>query len=187
MMFDEIYKFYEISEPWSESRTTLPFYVPRDEDFSEIKEVTFGATTLFSVLDGAIPMLESILTDAGLGFSSFMDIGSLFTERVDLIPSNNGLLNAVPRLIQTIVNNTKSYLQFETPRMKERDSFSWFRDEEFCRQTLAGLNPYSIQLVTEWPLTSKLDPEVYGPAESAITKEIVEQEIKGFVTLEEVI
>lgn len=34
---------------------------------------------------------------------------------------------------------------------------------------------------------SKLDPEVYGPAESAITKEIVEQEIKGFMTIEEVI
>ncbi|KAI3791333.1 hypothetical protein L2E82_05097 [Cichorium intybus] len=50
---------------------------------------------------------------------------------------------------------------------------------------IAGLNPYSIQLVTEWPLMSKLDPEVYGPPESAITKEIVEQEIKGFMTLEQ--
>ncbi|KAL3519189.1 hypothetical protein ACH5RR_021778 [Cinchona calisaya] len=52
------------------------------------------------------------------------------------------------------------------------------RDVEFSRQTLAGMNPYSIQLVTEWPLKSKLDPNVYGPAESAITTEIVEQEIK---------
>lgn len=67
------------------------------------------------------------------------------------------------------------------------DTFSWFRDEEFCRQMLAGLNPYTIQLVTEWPLTSKLDPQVYGPPESAITTEIVEQEIKGFMTLEQVI
>ncbi|KAI7726207.1 hypothetical protein M8C21_008551, partial [Ambrosia artemisiifolia] len=173
------------AEPWSESRTALPFYVPRDEDFSEIKEVTFGATTLFSVLDGVIPMLESILTDRNLGFSSFMDIGSLYTEGVDPLPSGNGLLSAVPRLIQSFVNSKKSVLQFETPRIKDRDSFSWVRDEEFCRQTLAGLNPYSIQLVTEWPLMSKLDPEVYGPAESAITKEIVEQEIKGFMTLDE--
>lgn len=38
----------------------------------------------------------------------------------------------------------------------------------------------------EWPLTSKLDPKIYGPAESAITKEIVEKEIGGFMTVEEV-
>ncbi|KAH1224736.1 Linoleate 13S-lipoxygenase 2-1, chloroplastic [Glycine max] len=67
------------------------------------------------------------------------------------------------------------------------DRFFWLRDEEFGRQTLAGLNPCCIQLVTEWPLKSKLDPEIYGPAESAITTEIVEREIRGFNTVEEAI
>lgn len=33
---------------------------------------------------------------------------------------------------------------------------------------------------------SKLDPKVYGPAESAITKEIIEQKIGGLMTLDEV-
>lgn len=33
---------------------------------------------------------------------------------------------------------------------------------------------------------SKLDPKVYGPPESAITKEIVERVIGGFMTFEEV-
>lgn len=35
-------------------------------------------------------------------------------------------------------------------------------------------------------MRSKLDPEIYGPPESAITTEIVEREIRGFFTVEEV-
>ncbi|TQE08314.1 hypothetical protein C1H46_006096 [Malus baccata] len=69
--------------------------------------------------------------------------------------------------------------------MSDCDQFSCFRDEEFSRQTLAGLNPYSIELVTEWPLKSKLDPEIYGPPESLITTELVEKEIKGCMTVNE--
>ncbi|GMP88274.1 hypothetical protein CsSME_00040317 [Camellia sinensis var. sinensis] len=37
----------------------------------------------------------------------------------------------------------------------------------------------------EWPLKSKLDPKIYGPPESAITKELIERQIRGFMTLEE--
>jgi len=35
-------------------------------------------------------------------------------------------------------------------------------------------------------LKSKLDPKIYGPAESAITTEMIEQQIRGYVTVEEV-
>ena len=38
----------------------------------------------------------------------------------------------------------------------------------------------------EWPLKSKLDPKIYGPQESAITTELIEREIKGVMTVEEV-
>ena len=38
----------------------------------------------------------------------------------------------------------------------------------------------------EWPLKSGLAPDVYGPPESAITTELVEREIKGFMTVDEV-
>ncbi|BFG20110.1 hypothetical protein CerSpe_063850 [Prunus speciosa] len=91
----------------------------------------------------------------------------------------------IPRLVKTITDGGDDLLLFETPEIIDRDKFAWFRDEEFSRQTLAGLNPYSIELITEWPLKSKLDPEIYGPPESLITTELVEKEIKGCMTVDE--
>ncbi|KAM0920893.1 hypothetical protein ACQ4PT_007146 [Festuca glaucescens] len=84
-----------------------------------------------------------------------------------------------------IEDTTDHVLRFEVPHMVERDRFSWFRDEEFARQTLAGLNPICIRLLTEFPIVSKLDPEVYGPPESALTKELLEMMMNGRMTVEE--
>lgn len=38
----------------------------------------------------------------------------------------------------------------------------------------------------EFPIISKLDPAVYGPPESAITKELIEQELNG-ISVEKVL
>ncbi|KAA8549576.1 hypothetical protein F0562_001406 [Nyssa sinensis] len=174
------------TDPLSESRSGVP-YVPRDEAFSEVKNLTFSAKTVFSALHALLPSLETAIVDSELGFPYFTAIDSLFNEGVNLPPlTKNGFLrDLLPRLLKTIIDTGEDILRFETPEMIDRDKFSWFRDEEFARQTLAGVNPYTIQLVTEWPLKSKLDPKIYGPPESAITKELVEQEIGGFMTLEE--
>ncbi|MCF8706214.1 hypothetical protein L3056_10930, partial [Corynebacterium sp. MC-25] len=130
------------------------------------------------------------MRDEDLGFPYFTAIDALFTEGVRL-PSEEGqkgFLRAImPRLVKTIGETGGDVLRFETPETMSRDKFFWFRDEEFARQTLAGLNPYSIQLVKEWPLKSKLDPEIYGPQESAITREMIEEEIGGVVTLDKAI
>uniref|UniRef100_A0A0E0IE94 Lipoxygenase n=1 Tax=Oryza nivara TaxID=4536 RepID=A0A0E0IE94_ORYNI len=67
------------------------------------------------------------------------------------------------------------------------DKFAWLRDEEFARETLAGINPYAIELVREFPLKSKLDPAVYGPAESAITADLLEEQMRRVMTVEEAI
>lgn len=39
----------------------------------------------------------------------------------------------------------------------------------------------------EWPPKSKLDPRIYGPPESLITTELVEREIRGIMTVHEVL
>jgi len=172
------------TDPLSEKRGSV-VYVPRDEEFSGVKGLSFSAKTVKSVLKAIIPFLETALVDSHLGFSHFTRIDTLFDEGISL-PADKGIFKALlPRLIKMIEEGGESLLLFEPPEMINRDKFAWFRDEEFGRQTLAGLNPYSIQLVTEWPLKSKLDPNVYGTPVSAITKEIVEREMKGLLKLEE--
>ncbi|KAI7754640.1 hypothetical protein M8C21_021508 [Ambrosia artemisiifolia] len=172
------------TDPSAETRTSLPFYVPCDEDFSEIKDLQFGARYLYNVLHEIVPTLDSIFTDKDKGFPLFTDIDLLYNQGVN-VPSTEKITSDLPRLVKGTVDAAHDVIQFETPETIDRDTFSWFRDEEFCRQMLTGLNPYSIQLVTEWPLMSKLDPEVYGPPESAITKEIVQKEIGGVMSFDE--
>nr|CAD1831335.1 unnamed protein product [Ananas comosus var. bracteatus] len=195
-----------IDYPLSEERSSS-VYVPRDEAFSEVKGLTFSAKAFKSVLHAVVPSIETAIIDTKLGFPYFTAIDSLFNEGVKL-PKQEGLSffrTVIPRVIKAFEDSTDNVLLFEAPEMidrncfslqlnsmhdrlrliAERDKFAWFRDEEFSRQTLAGLNPFSIQLVTEFPFVSKLDPEVYGPAKSAITAELIEREILGVMTVEE--
>nr|GEW78225.1 linoleate 13S-lipoxygenase 2-1, chloroplastic-like [Tanacetum cinerariifolium] len=50
--------------------------------------------------------------------------------------------------------------------------------------TTMRIKKYTFNL-KEWPITSKLNFEVYGPSESAITKEIIDKQIRGWCTLDE--
>ncbi|XP_077215171.1 linoleate 13S-lipoxygenase 2-1, chloroplastic-like isoform X2 [Tasmannia lanceolata] len=164
-------------------------YVPRDEAFSEVTKLTFSAKTLKSVLHALVSSIETALVDTKLGFPLFKNIDSLFNAGGTLPPpKKDGIFwQLLAKFVKAIKDGQDNLLLFETPKMIERDIFSWIRDEEFARQTLAGINPMAIQLVTEFPLSSKLDPEIYGPPESAITKEIIEREIKSVMTVEEAI
>ncbi|KAL7151783.1 hypothetical protein ABFS83_04G054100 [Erythranthe nasuta] len=172
-------------DPSSESRNAS-FYVPRDEAFSKVKNDTFAAKAFKAVLQILIPSMGGgSIPNADLGFPYFTAIDTLFTQGIELPDDSEtgSLPSIIPRLVKFI--SEKILLRFETPQFVNRDKFAWFRDAEFARQTLAGVNPCVIKLVTEWPLKSNLDPAVYGPAESAITTELIEQEIGGFTTVDE--
>ncbi|KAJ9555349.1 hypothetical protein OSB04_009963 [Centaurea solstitialis] len=193
-------------DPRSESRENLEFhqfYVPRDEAFSDRKVATFGTMEILFSIAQALKSTKNKFLKHVNEFSvvqaehielkqSWFErvLEYLFDKWVDLIHLENVIKVVVPKLLKDLYSNAQSVLHIEHAQSKDGESFSWFRDEEFCRQTLAGINPYSIKLVTEWPLKSKLNPEVYGPPESAITKKTVEEGInrhglKGFITLEE--
>ncbi|CAN6802964.1 lipoxygenase 2, chloroplastic-like [Brassica napus] len=170
-------------DPSAETRKALEFYVPRDEEFTTVKGAQFTGTAVLSALPAVFPQIEAALVDPNMPFPHFKSIEDLFEEGIEL-PKDAGLFPVIPRLVKAAAE-ADDILQFESPSLLDKDRFSWIRDDEFARQTLAGLNPYCIQLVQEWPLKSKLDPAVYGDPNSLITSEIVEREIKGVMSFDE--
>lgn len=113
------------ADPLSESRSS-DIYVPRDESFSEVKNLTFQFKTLYSVLKAVIPSLETTMIDKDLGFPYFTAIDSLYNEGVNLPPlDNKGFLgNVLPRLLKTIEDVQNNVLLFETPEMIDSNYYT---------------------------------------------------------------
>ncbi|KAL8110632.1 linoleate 13S-lipoxygenase 2-1, chloroplastic-like [Apium graveolens] len=170
---------------------TLPegnFYVPRDEYFSEVKMENHTDTTNKGIKQSFVPGLENAFIGLELGFPYFTAIDQLFNEDEDLSEAfQEKLKNIFRRIVTFLPFSVKKVLRFGTPAVLDRDKFLWIKDEEFGRQTLAGINPCSIKLVKDWPLKSNLDPAIYGPPESAITTKLVEMMMLGRSTVEEAI
>uniref|UniRef100_A0A7N0VBI2 Lipoxygenase n=1 Tax=Kalanchoe fedtschenkoi TaxID=63787 RepID=A0A7N0VBI2_KALFE len=157
-----------------------------DESFSGVKQLSFAFNTVSSVLHAIVPTLQTYFIDSNLPFPFFTAIDKMYNEGINIpeLP-HKSVLDLFPRLMKAVTDLNSRVICFETPAVFEKDKFSWFRDDEFARQLLAGINPHAIRRVTEWPLKSNLDPEIYGSAESSITTELVEKEIKGLMTVEE--
>lgn len=68
---------------------------------------------------------------------------------------------------------------------RAEDKFAWLRDDEFARQAIAGVNPVSIEKLKVFPPVSKLDPQIYGPQESALKEEHILSQLDG-MTVQEV-
>lgn len=104
------------ADPLSEKRNKR-FYVPRDECFSEIKEITFQAKTLHSVLHALAPSLGTVMKDQELGFPYFTAIDSLFHEGLHLPPiGEEGFLRTMlPRIVKNISSTGSDMLRFEPP------------------------------------------------------------------------
>ncbi|MCO5559792.1 hypothetical protein L7F22_013396 [Adiantum nelumboides] len=151
-------------------------YVPRDERFSPWKMSLFIQAAIKCFGQNVLPSLRD-LVDAGDFYDAFHEIHELY----------EGSLRSVKTLKQMFTNPvSKSVVQFPPPGVVQASKDAWLHDVEFGRQRLAGSNPFTIQLLTEFPIMSKLDPKVYGPAKSIITCKDIEVYLEGF-TLEEVL
>lgn len=170
------------TDPRSESRIEKPHpvYVPRDETFEEIKQSTFSAGRLKALLHNLIPSIAAALSSSDIPFTCFSDIDKLYNDGLLLRTEEHKLVHpALGKAMKQVLSVGERLLKYEIPAIIKRDRFAWLRDNEFARQTLAGVNPMNIELLKEFPIISKLDPAVYGPPESALTKELIEHELNG--------
>ena len=112
------------ADPLSEERSSS-VYVPRDECFSEVKQLTFSTKAVYSVLHAVVPSLETAIIDADLGFPFFTEIDKLYNEGVNLPPLKNQntqfLRTLLPRLLKAITDTQENVLKFETPETMDSE------------------------------------------------------------------
>ncbi|CAL0308683.1 unnamed protein product [Lupinus luteus] len=169
---------------YAESRVEkpLPMYVPRDERFEESKKNTFSVKRLKGVLHLLIPSLKSSLSINNQDFNEFSDVDALYTEGLLIkLGLQDDILKKVPlpKLVSKIKESSQGILKYDIPKIITRDKYAWLRDDEFSRQAVAGVNPVSIEKLKVFPPVSKLDPEIYGPVESALREEHILGHLNG--------
>ncbi|KAK8622446.1 hypothetical protein V6N13_117359 [Hibiscus sabdariffa] len=154
----------------------LNIYVPRDERFSTVKFWDFLAYFVKAVSQ----TMGTVLDDHNiLEFHSIQDVLNLYEGHIKL-PKNDtlkGIRDVIPwTLVKELLRNDgEKFMKFPIPAVIKEDKNAWRTDEEFARETLAGLNPVVISRLREFPPTSKLDPEEYGDQHSSIRKDDIEK------------
>ncbi|KAK4754050.1 hypothetical protein SAY87_002154 [Trapa incisa] len=156
-----------------------PLYVPRDEQFEETKMNTFSTGRLKAVLHNLLPSMKASLSANNKDFNCFSDINSLYNEGLLLkVGLRDELLKKFP-LPRVFQESSHGLLKYAIPKIVSKDKFAWLRDDEFARQAVAGINPVNIERVTVFPPQSKLDPEIYGPLDSALKEEHILGNLNG--------
>uniref|UniRef100_A0A804LEN3 Lipoxygenase n=1 Tax=Zea mays TaxID=4577 RepID=A0A804LEN3_MAIZE len=165
----------------AESRVEKPhrIYVPRDEAFEELKQGAFSSGRLRAVLHTLIPSMIATISAETHSFQGFHHVDNLYKEGLRLkLGLQEHLFQKIP-LVQKIQESSEGMLRYDTPRILSKDKFAWLRDDEFARQTVAGINPVSITRLTVFPPVSKMDPAIYGPPESSITEAHITGQLNG--------
>ncbi|KAL6867225.1 hypothetical protein ACP4OV_015249 [Aristida adscensionis] len=165
----------------AESRVEKPhrIYVPRDEAFEELKQGAFSSGRLRAVLHTLIPSMIATISAETHSFQGFHHVDNLYKEGLRLkLGLQEHLFQKIP-LVQKIQESSEGMLRYDTPSILSRDKFAWLRDDEFARQTVAGINPVNIERLTVFPPVSKLDPAIYGSPESSITETHIAGQLNG--------
>ncbi|KAG4380819.1 hypothetical protein GLYMA_15G026500v4 [Glycine max] len=163
-------------------------YLPRDEAFGHLKSSDFLAYGIKSVAQDVLP----VLTDAfdgnllSLEFDNFAEVRKLYEGGVTLPTNFLSKITPIPIIKELFRTDGEQFLKYPPPKVMQVDKSAWMTDEEFARETIAGLNPNVIKIIEEFPLSSKLDTQAYGDHTCIITKEHLEPNLGG-LTVEQAI
>eukprot|EP00250_Pteridium_aquilinum_P012975 c21058_g1_i1 orf=1107-2765(-) len=164
-------------------------YVPRDEQFDRIKQSDFLGSGLKSVIHVVFPFIRMLIS-FGFDFKSYEEVHDLYSReaikslREKINPIEPADLNEEPPLeffreLTDPSGGETTLFKFPVPQIIQVNERVWCDDDEFARQLLVGVNPVVVQRLTEFPPTSNLNPTVYGPPLSAITKNHIEGNMEG--------
>ncbi|XP_028782781.1 probable linoleate 9S-lipoxygenase 5 [Neltuma alba] len=163
------------SDPEYESRVKLsaPVYVPRDEEFSPLKNADF-VTFKFKSVTKVIRALKARDSEE---FDSFDEVLALYEGRFKLPKT---LLKEVSdfiplqKLKEVFRIDGEALLTFQKPQVIRGNKNAWMKDEEFAREMLAGVNPVKICRLQDWPVKSKVDGTI-----CKISKADLEKNLEG--------
>ncbi|KAI0524986.1 hypothetical protein KFK09_004376 [Dendrobium nobile] len=177
----------------SESRLfalDLNIYVPRDEKFGHLKFADFLGYGLKAITKDLLPLVQSIVDFTPKEFDSLKEVFDLYEGGFPLpdIPLVRKFIQSMPfELFKTFItpgHNQRGVLKFPLPHILQKDKWAWRSDEEFARETLAGVNPIMIQLLKEFPPKSSLDPSLYGNQNSTFKEQDIQDNLDGYSVYE---
>ncbi|KAL2608573.1 hypothetical protein R1flu_027146 [Riccia fluitans] len=177
-----------LADPKAESNIpigSIDYYNPCDECFERDKNSGFYAGALKSINHALAPVISGIFDDTCNTWDSIEEIMEIYSKGLDLgtklADTDDEEKKKSLVFLNTIFKaegDSKSVIKYPKPQLIKEDENAWMDDEEFGRQTLAGLNPCVIELVTEYPPKSSLDPSQYGAA-TALTEKHIEPYLEG--------
>ncbi|XP_050286998.1 linoleate 13S-lipoxygenase 3-1, chloroplastic-like [Quercus robur] len=149
----------------------MQIYVPRDDAMERCKKEDFEVGRQKGMRRNFVPYLASIADrDA---FERFSDINGLYKKRSSL-----EMKSPLAKIVEKVQDYIEPY-KFDPPMTISMDASCCLRDDEFGRQALAGINPLSVERLKVFPPTSKLDPSIYGPQDSALKEEHIIGHLNG--------
>nr|ABF66649.1 lipoxygenase-3 [Physcomitrium patens] len=145
-------------------------YIPRDEQFDEVKKSGFLGNSLKGKKHQNVASLFVHEQD----FESFDHVRELYVpvgeeSSVEEVINNQQQPFELIRQFVKASGDNKNAFKYPMPRLIAVNKDAWTQDTEFARQVLAGMNPLLIETLKEFPLKRP----------SAVTAEIVEPQLEG--------